>query len=93
MAVKIQEVALGVRVVFNNKWKEKCLGDAYLKQEKVLYISEKKTFNDQRGEYVHIRGGSGTNSGYAYLDELDLEFDWRKTLPLDEAFKKETSTD
>lgn len=73
--VKSNRVAYGVRVKLNSNFQEKCLGDKYLKDEPVLFISQEKSYKDQRGEYVTIRGGSLINSGYAYLDELDLEFE------------------
>jgi len=72
--IKSTNVAIGVRVKLNENFKEKCLGDQFLKQEKVLFIREHKPYNDPQGEYVHVTGGSLTNSGYAYLNELDLEF-------------------
>lgn len=74
MAIKKNEVAKGVRVKFNNKFEPKCLGDEYLQCEEVIFISEGHVYNDQRGEYVNLSGGSGTNGGYAYLDQIDLEF-------------------
>lgn len=88
MAIKKSEIAVGVRVVLNENWEEKCLGDKYLKDEKVLYISEEAPYHDAKGWYVMISGGSHTNSGYAYLDQLDLEFDWREIIPQKDAFKE-----
>ena len=88
MAIKKSEIALGVRVVLNDNWQEKCLGDRFLKDEKVIYISEEAPYHDERGWYVMLRGGSHTNGGRAYLDELDLEFDWRQALPQKEAYKE-----
>lgn len=73
--MKSNRVAYGVRVKLNSKFQEKCLGDKYLKNERILFIADTKPFNDAKGEYVHVRGGSLVNSGYAYLDELDLEFE------------------
>ncbi len=72
--VKSNQVALGVRVKLNENFEVKCIGDNYLKEEPIIFISESKPYNDQRGEYVMLRGGSLTNSCYAYLDQLDLEF-------------------
>jgi hypothetical protein len=72
--MKSNQVAYGVRVKLNENFEEKCLGDKYLREETVIFISEAKTYNDAKGEYVMLRGGSLTNSGYAYLDQLDLEF-------------------
>lgn len=72
--IRIDEIAKGVRVKLNSNFVEKCLGDRYLKDEKVLFIREWKVYNDSKGSYVYIVGGSLMNSGYAYLDELDLEF-------------------
>ena len=75
MAIKSDNVALGVRVKLNEKFKAKCLGDEYLiEQEEIIFISEAHIYNDQIGQYAMIRGGSLINSGYAYLDQLDLEF-------------------
>lgn len=73
--IKKNNIAYGVRVKLNDKFTVKCLGDKHLKDEKVLFISDEKASNDSRGYYVHIKGGSLLNSGYAYLDELDLEFE------------------
>lgn len=87
MAIKRDEVALGVKVVLNDEFQDKCIGDAYLKTEKVIYISDASIYNDSKGQYIHLRGGSHTNGGYAYLNEIDLEFDWRTPLPLNKAFK------
>lgn len=72
--MKSNRVAYGVRVKLNDKFEEKCIGDKYLRDETVLFISEEKPYNDERGEWVYIKGGSLTTSGYAYLDQLDLEF-------------------
>lgn len=72
-------VAIGVRVKLNENFKEKCLGDKYLKEETVLFIDCEKPFNDVTGQYVTIKGGSLTNSGYAYLNELDVVFDRPKS--------------
>lgn len=74
MAIKKNQIAYGVRVKLNDQFVQKCLGDMYLKQEPTLFISEGHTYNDPFGEYVHIKGGSLINSGYSYLNELDLEF-------------------
>lgn len=74
MAIKHNQIAYGVRVKLNANFEEKCLGDKYLKDETVLFISESKAYNDMKGDYVTLRGGSLTNSGYAYLNELDLEY-------------------
>jgi len=94
MAIKKNEVAKGVRVKLNSNFTPKCLGDEYLQCEQVIYIAEGHTYNDQKGDYVNLNGGSRTNSGYAYLDQLDLEFPYEgiqypvnyKKTPL---FKKE----
>lgn len=72
--VKLNEVARGVRVKLNSNFVEKCMSDRHLKDESVLIIGEEKAYNDSVGNYVLIRGGSLMNSGYAYLNELDLEF-------------------
>jgi hypothetical protein len=72
--IKESNVASGVRVKLNTEFSVKCIGDTYLKDEPVLFISDSNAYNDAKGHYVLIRGGSLMNSGYAYLNELDLEF-------------------
>lgn len=74
MAIKVNTIARGVRVKLNDKFESKCIGDNYLMEEDVIFIAEGHVYNDSKGEYVHLRSGSLTNSGYAYLDQLDLEF-------------------
>lgn len=76
--IKRSEVALGVRVVFNKDYQVKCLGDKHLASDPFKYINEAKVYNDQNGDYVRIAGSSHTTSGYAYLHELDLEFNYRE---------------
>jgi len=71
--IKPNEIARKVRVRLNAQFKEKCLGDKYLKGEPILYIQEHNVYTDTRGQYVMIKGTH--NSGYAYLNELDLVFD------------------
>ena len=73
--VKLNRIAYGVRVKLSSEFQEKCLGDKYLKDETVLWISCEKAMNDSHGYYVNITGSSLINSGYAYLNELDLEFE------------------
>ena len=75
MAVKKNRLAYGVRVKLNDNFQVKCLGDNYLKDEPVLFVSYDGVYNDTKGDYVNLTGGSLTNSGYAYLDEIDLVFD------------------
>ena len=80
--IKKSQVALHVRVKFNDKFEPKCLGEVFLVDNELIWISDDHIFNDERGEYVRLRGydepkpGEGTyiNSGYAYLNQLDLEF-------------------
>lgn len=75
MAIKENTIARGVRVVLNENFEQKCLGDKYLvEMEDTLFIADGSVYNDSKGKYVHIKGGTLTNSGYAYLDQLDLEF-------------------
>jgi hypothetical protein len=78
MAIRKSEVARGVRVVLNDQFVEKCLGDKYLKEEKYIYLADRSINNDTLGDYVHLHGGSGTTSGYAYLNQLDLEFPYQQ---------------
>lgn len=78
MAIKPYNVAIGVRVKFNNKFEPKCIGDENLLHEDILYITQERVSNMYVNEeikyYVYIGGGSHTQSGTAFLDELDLEF-------------------
>ncbi len=91
MAIRKEEIAYGVRVKLNDKFVEKCLGDRYLKDEKVLFLRDHKPYNDIKGDYVHITGGSLINSGYAYLDQLELEFPVPE-LPLYRLYEDKTSS-
>jgi hypothetical protein len=72
--MKINQVAKGVRVKLNSKFSINSLSDKYLACEPIIFIDDSYIYNDIAGEYVFIKGGSLTNSGTAYLDELDLEF-------------------
>ena len=72
--MKTNQVAKDVRVKLNSTFEIKSLSDKYLACEPILFISDAHIYNDMKGEYVWIRGGSLTNSGVAYLSELDLEF-------------------
>jgi len=90
MSVKSSQVAYGVRVKLNDNFEEKCLGDRYLKDEKVLFIRDPKPYNDIKGEYVWVTGGSLINSGYVYLDQIDLEFPIPET-PLYPLYQDEQS--
>lgn len=82
MAIKKSQVALHVRVKLNSLFEPKCLGDGFLMKDEIVYISDEHVHNDSIGEYVHIKGYTITkennsiymNSGYAYLNQLDLEF-------------------
>jgi len=81
--IKKNQVAYGVRVVLNDNFEVKSLSDKYLKeQESVLFIDHNGLMNDANGYYVFIKGGSLTNSGVAYLNELDLEFPVPESRPL-----------
>jgi hypothetical protein len=72
--VKSNQIARGVRVKLNSDFEINSLSDKYLACELILFIDDSHIYNDQKGEYVFIKGGSLTNSGIAYLSELDLEF-------------------
>jgi len=72
--MKSNQVAKDVRVKLNSNFQIKSLSDKYLACEPTIFICESHIYNDQKGEYVFIKGGSNTNSGIAYLSELDLEF-------------------
>ena len=72
--IKLTNIAYGVRVKLNENFEIKSLSDEHLKREQVLFICQEKPYNDEKGYYVFIKGGSLINSGCAYLDELDLEF-------------------
>lgn len=73
--MKINRVAYGVRVKLNSQFQEKCMGDKYLRDERILFIADEKPYNDAKGYYVNVRGGSLANSGQVYLNEIDLEFE------------------
>lgn len=86
--VKQSQVALHVRVVLNEKFKDKCLGDWSLRQEPEIYIADEHIYNDNHGYYVMLSSDpilpgdprykedvmTGVNSGYAYLDQIDLKY-------------------
>jgi hypothetical protein len=72
--IRKTEIALGVRVKLNENFQIKSLSDKYLACEPIIFIAESHVYNDVKGEYVFIKGGSLCNSGIAYLSELDLEF-------------------
>ena len=72
--MKAIEVARKVRVKLNSNFEINSLSDKYLAYEPILYIADNHIYNDAKGEYVFIRGGSHVNSGAVYLNELDLEF-------------------
>ena len=73
--VKPNQVATKVRVKLNNNFEINSLSDKYLACEPILYIDENHIYNDNiKGQYVWVKGGSKTNSGMVYLNELDLEF-------------------
>lgn len=73
--VKLNRIAYGVRVKLNSNFEERCMGDKYLKEERILFIADEKPYNDSKGYYVNVRGGSLVNSGQVYLNEIDLEFE------------------
>lgn len=80
--MKSTQVALHVRVKFNDNFKPKCLGEEYLIKDSVIWIADNHIYNDSIGDYVHLKGyteskengGVYINSGYAYLNQLELEF-------------------
>jgi hypothetical protein len=79
--MKKNQVALHVRVKFNETFEPKCLGEEYLIKNEIIYICDNYIYNDAfGGDYVHLKGYSipddegYINSGYAYLTQLDLEF-------------------
>lgn len=81
--IRKSQVALHVRVKLNEKFEAKCLGEKYLVNDKIIFIADQHVYNDSIGEYVHLKGFTEPekddeplyiNSGYAYLDQLDLEF-------------------
>lgn len=97
MAIKRNQVARGVRVKLNGNFIEKCLGDKYLKDEKVIFISDNHIYNDSYGDWVYVEGGSLINTGRAYIEQLDLEFpiperplydSWGETRILEEKAKE-----
>lgn len=72
--IKSNQIARGVRIRLNSKFTIKSLSDQYLACEPIIFISDEHVYNDERGHYVYIKGGSLTNGGIAYLSELDLEY-------------------
>ena len=75
MPLKKHELARNVRVKFHSFVVPSSIGQEYLMtQEEYLYVRDPHVFNDQGGDYVFVNGGSGMNSGVAYLDDLELEF-------------------
>lgn len=72
--VKPNQVARCVRVKLNENFEINSLSDKYLACEKILFIDENHIYNDRKGQYVFVKGGSGVNSGAVYLNEIDLEF-------------------
>ena len=72
--VKQNQVARGVRVKLNSNFEINSLSDKYLACESILFIDDSHVYNDVNGYYVFIKGGSKTNSGTVYLNEIDLEF-------------------
>jgi len=72
--IKKNQVAKDVRVKLNSKFVINSLSNKYLACEPILYIAESHVYNSLEKDYVFIKGGSHTNSGIAFLDELDLEF-------------------
>lgn len=72
--IQENQIAKDVRVVLNEKFSSKCLGDEHLAEEKMLYIQDGHKYNDVNGTYIWIKGGSRTTSGTVYLHQIDLEF-------------------
>lgn len=76
--VKKSQVALHVRVKLNEEFTPKCLCEEHLIKDKIIWIAEEHIYNDSIGEYVNLKGYTesdcGINYGYAYLNQLDLEF-------------------
>lgn len=82
MPIKQDQVARDVRVKFNKKFEPKSLSEENLVKDEIIFISDYMIHNDSVGHYVILRGYTPNknggaiyvNSGYAYLDEIDLEF-------------------
>ncbi len=72
--LKSNQVAKDVRVKLNSNYTISSLSRKYLACEPIIYISDGHIYNDSKGEYVFVRGGSHTNSDAVYLNEIDLEF-------------------
>ncbi len=73
MAIRESQIALHVRVKFNENWSSKSLGEEYLTEDKVIYIAEKHVYQDELGKYIHLKSNN-FNAGRAYLNQIDLEF-------------------
>jgi len=83
MSIKRSQVALHVRVKFNELFEPKSLGENYLIKDEIIFIADKNVYNDIVGDYVFLKGFTPpktendpifVNGGYAYLNQLDLEF-------------------
>lgn len=81
--IRKSQVALHVRVKFNSLFEPKCLGEQYIIKDNIIFITDNNVYYDSIGEYVHLKGYTAPtnendpiyiNSGYAYLNQLDLEF-------------------
>lgn len=57
-----------------DNFKVKCLGDNYLADEPILFIGDTSIYNDIGGEWCFVKGGSLTNSGRVYLNEMELAY-------------------
>jgi hypothetical protein len=86
--MKKDEVARGVRVKFVEGYEPRTLADkCLLELEHFIFIPRQKIFNDQNGSYVSICGASHTNTSFAYLKDLELEF------PIDELYRGKLKND
>lgn len=72
--LKVENVAIGIRVKLNSDFKPKNENDENLKKEDIIFISDNKCYKDDKGEFVNIMCDSLLISSYAYLNELELEF-------------------
>jgi hypothetical protein len=83
--IKPSQIARDVRIKFNENFQPKCLSEQYLIKDEIIFIADKDIYNDSIGEYVLLKGytikkdddgdeGVYINSGYAYLNQIDLEF-------------------
>ena len=79
--MKLNQIAKDVRIVLNDNFEPRNLGEEYLIKDPIKWIADGHIYNDEIGEYVRIKGYTKSedgavfiNNGIAYLSQIDLEF-------------------